>query len=335
MKKYAAESTQPQSAELELLNILKGGGFRSGEDLGFLLGISRSAVWKRVRKLNSTLGVIVHSVPGRGYKLAQEIIKLEPVARFTGDNFCWDIDLHETVDSTNAESLRQIEAGRIAPFAVVSEMQTAGRGRRGRVWVSPYCENLYFSLVLKLGDGLRQLEGLSLSVGLAVLQSLKEVGLSAVGLKWPNDILASGSKVAGVLIELVGDVADTCHVVIGVGINVNMHSAHQEIDQSWTSVNLETGKSLDRNLMLSALQANLDKYLAVHMCRGFAVLRDEWEAQNLWSDRWVTLTSGANAVTGVFKGVDTTGALRLLVDGDVRVFNGGEISLRLDDDFRG
>ena len=334
-KKDAARAAQTQSEEFELLDILKDGQFRSGEELGLRLGITRSAVWKRIRKINSSLGVTVHSVPGRGYKLAQEMIKLAPAERFKGHSYSWDSVRLETIDSTNAEALRQLEAGRAAPFAIVAEMQTAGRGRRGRVWVSPYCENLYFSLVLRVESGLRQLEGLSLSVGLAVLRALKEIGLVDVGLKWPNDILASGSKLAGVLIELVGDVADTCHVVIGIGVNVNMLKSPEDITQRWTSVNLEMGKSLDRNLLLSVLETQLDRYLAVHMNHGFAALRDEWEAQNLWREKWVVLTSGTNAVTGLFLGVDTVGALKLLIDGEVRVFNGGEISLRLDDDIRG
>ena len=319
----------------QLLEILQDGRFHSGEALGLVLGIGRGAVWKRIKKINSEFGVIVHSVPGRGYKIAQEMISLAPNQTFTGQDFAWNVIRHEAVDSTNAEVLRKLEAGFNAPFAVVAEMQTAGRGRRGRVWVSPFGENLYFTLALKIDQGLRQIEGLSLSVGLAVLKTLQVFGVRGAGLKWPNDVLVSDRKIAGVLLELVGDVADVCHVAIGIGINVNMVQSVDRIDQNWTSVNVELGARIDRNYLLAELQKQLDLHLAVHLKQGFAALRDEWDSQSLWRGRQVTLSAGPRSVTGLFKGVDCDGALMIQVGDETCFFSGGEISLRLDNDFRG
>ena len=99
---------------------------------------------------------------------------------------------------------------------------------------------------------MRQLEGLSLVVGLAVMQALRELGIPAAGLKWPNDVLVGQKKIAGILLELVGDPADVCHVVLGVGINVNMQMT-DEVDQQWTSMRLESGKVFDRNHLVAAL----------------------------------------------------------------------------------
>ena len=140
--------------------------------------------------------------------------------------------------------------GQAAPFLVLAERQTAGRGRRGRKWVSPFAENIYYSLVLRIEGGMRQLEGLSLVVGLAVMQALRELGIPGAGLKWPNDVLVGQKKIAGILLELVGDPADVCHVVLGVGINVNMQMT-DEVDQQWTSMRLESGRAFDRNHLVA------------------------------------------------------------------------------------
>jgi BirA family biotin operon repressor/biotin-[acetyl-CoA-carboxylase] ligase len=317
---------------LSLLKILQDGRFHSGEQIGSELGISRSAVWKRIKKINSQFGVIVHSVSGRGYRLTQEMKALTPQERFKGRHFAWDLALFGSLDSTNAEALRRLEAGAVTPLAVVAEQQTAGRGRRGRVWVSPFGENLYFSLLLKIDRGVKGLEGLSLVVGLAVVAALRKVGVQDIGLKWPNDVLASGRKIAGVLLELAGDLADVCHVVIGIGINANMLVSGEKIDQEWTSASIETGLLIDRNRLLLELQIQLDEYLAAHALRGFSAFINEWDGNDLWRERLVELSSGGSKVSGMVKGVDATGALLLSVGGVVRAFSGGELSLRLKHD---
>ena len=317
---------------IQLLSILKDGRFHSGEEIGIELGISRSAVWKRVKKINEKFGVNIHSVRGRGYRLAQKMLALAPEGRFHGKCFSWNVSLLNTVDSTNAEALRRLARGREAPFAVVAEQQTGGRGRRGRVWVSPFGENLYFSVVIKIDRGVKQLEGLSLVVGLAIVATLRKSGVQDVGLKWPNDVLASGRKISGVLLELSGDLADVCHVVIGIGINANMLLAAEAIDQPWTSASIETGSLIDRNELLAELQRQLDEYLAAHNQAGFVQFIDAWNRNDLWRGRLVDLSSGDKKVSGIVHGVDSTGALILLVDGVLKTFSGGELSLRLHND---
>lgn len=325
-------SSGPKVDGLQLLERLRDGRFHSGEELGTALGVSRSAVWKKIKKINSQFGVIVHSVPGKGYRLAQEMAALVPQKRFLGEFLSWDITLFKTLDSTNAEALRRLRLGAAVPFAVVAEQQTAGRGRRGRVWVSPFGENLYFSLAIQIDQGARQLEGLSLTVGLAVVGALRKIGIQDIGLKWPNDALASGRKIAGILLELDGDLADICHVVIGIGININMLLPAETIDQQWTSACIESGKLVDRNLMLMELQSELDQYLEAHSSIGFSGLCAEWMRNDVWRGRMVVLSSGEQKVAGVVTGVDETGALMLMVDGVEQRFSGGELSLRLRND---
>ncbi|WP_426220919.1 bifunctional biotin--[acetyl-CoA-carboxylase] ligase/biotin operon repressor BirA [Pseudomonas sp. DWRC2-2] len=317
---------------LTLLKLLKDGRFHSGEALGAALGVSRSAVWKQLQHLEAELNLPLHKVRGKGYQLASPLVFLtaEDIA-LNAPSLAWPIHISDSVDSTNAEALRLVDAGCAAPLLVLAEQQTAGRGRRGRKWVSPFAQNVYYSLVLRIDSGLRQLEGLSLVVGLAVMQTLRESGVQDVSLKWPNDVLVGQKKIAGILLELVGDPADICHVVLGIGINVNMQRA-DEVDQQWTSVQLQTGSPVDRNTMVAQLGFQLQRYLERHREGGFVALKDEWEQNHAWQGRPVSLIAGISQVDGVVLGVDHQGALRLSVDGVEKIYSGGELSLRLRDD---
>jgi BirA family biotin operon repressor/biotin-[acetyl-CoA-carboxylase] ligase len=317
---------------LTLLKLLKDGRFHSGEALGAALGVSRSAVWKQLQHLEAELNLPIHKVRGRGYQLASPLVFLnaEDIA-LKAPSLAWPVHISDSIDSTNAEALRLVDAGCAAPFLVLAEQQTAGRGRRGRKWVSPFAQNVYYSLVLRIEGGLRQLEGLSLVVGLAVMQALRESGVQGAALKWPNDVLVGQKKIAGILLELVGDPADICHVVLGIGINVNMQKA-TAVDQQWTSVQLETGLPVDRNLLVAQLGLQLQNYLQRHTACGFAALQEEWEQNHLWQGRAVSLIAGVNRIDGVVLGVDRQGALRLNVDGVEKIYSGGELSLRLRDD---
>ena len=317
---------------LTLLKLLKDGRFHSGEALGAALGVSRSAVWKQLQHLEAELNLPIHKVRGKGYQLASPLVFLtaEDIA-LNAPSLVWPIHISDSIDSTNAEALRLVGAGCEAPFLVLAEQQTAGRGRRGRKWVSPFAQNVYYSLVLRIESGLRQLEGLSLVVGLAVMQALRESGVQGAALKWPNDVLVGQKKIAGILLELVGDPADICHVVLGIGINVNMQRA-DDVDQQWTSLQLQTGSPVDRNALVARLGLQLQDYLERHRLGGFIALQEEWEQNHAWQGRPVSLIAGAHQIDGVVLGVDHQGALRLSVDGVEKIYSGGELSLRLRDD---
>lgn len=318
----------------EVLQLLRDGEFHSGESIGALLGVSRAAVWKRLEHLEAELGLAIHRVRGRGYRLASPLSLLDPgVISAASIAMGWEAQILESVDSTNAEILRRLGAGAPTPLLVLAERQEVGRGRRGRHWVSPFAENLYYSLGLRLEGGAFPLEGLSLSVGLAVLSCLREQGIADIGLKWPNDLLAAGRKVAGVLLELSGDPAGDCQVVIGIGVNVNMLArAEITIDQPWTSLREQCGRLVDRTKLALALGRWLQHYLYLHGHDGFAALRGEWEACHLWQDKEVSLLAGPQRIDGVVLGVDHQGALRLDVAGQELRFSGGELSLRLRND---
>lgn len=318
---------------LTLLRLLQDGRFHSGQALGAALGISRSAVWKQLQHLEAELSLPVYKVRGRGYRLARPLILLEAERLVeAGKAPGWPVFIHENLDSTNAQAFRLLEQGVEAPFLVLAERQTSGRGRRGRRWVSPFADNLYYSLVRRVEGGARQLEGLSLVVGLAVLQTLRQLGVADAGLKWPNDVLVGGRKLAGILLELSGDPADVCHVVIGIGINANMTADEEQIDQPWTSMARELGVQIDRNALACRLNEQLQGYLARLRQSGFVALQAEWEAGHLWQGLPVLLTAGNRQIQGVVLGINEQGALRMSVEGAEQVFSGGELSLRLRND---
>lgn len=314
---------------MQLLRLLADGRFHSGEELGAQLGISRSAVWKQLQQLELEYGLDLQRVRGKGYRLGQPLSLLcaEQIRQsLPGLN----VLVEESVDSTNALALRQL--GKFEPpYVVLAEAQTAGRGRRGRQWVSPYGENLYFSLVIRIERAATQLQALSLVVGLVVLRTLQLMGLGDLGLKWPNDLLVSGKKIAGILLELNGDPADICHVVIGIGINANMTSG-KGVDQPWTSILGETGRLADRTRLAATLAEQLEQALEQHRELGFSAFHREWERHHLWQGREVRLISGVHEVSGTALGVTGEGALRMLVDGVEQVYSGGELSLRLQHD---
>ncbi|WAF86494.1 bifunctional biotin--[acetyl-CoA-carboxylase] ligase/biotin operon repressor BirA [Metapseudomonas otitidis] len=314
---------------LNLIRLLQDGQFHSGEFLGEALGISRAAVWKHLKHLEAAYGLDIHRVRGKGYRLASPFEPLSQERLFAlGEP--WPIFIHESIDSTNAEALRLLSQGVQAPFVVLAEHQSGGRGRRGRAWVSPYGENLYLSCVIRIDGGARQLEGMSLLVGVAVLRVLQSLGVNSAQLKWPNDVLVAERKIAGILIELVGDPADICNVVIGVGLNVNMLGRQAEITQEWASVRSEIGSFQDRTQIAAALLCELRRCLG----EGFAAVRREWEFHHAWTGREVSVLTASKRVDGVVLGIDKSGALRLDVEGTELLLNGGELSLRLRDDSR-
>src|SRR5690606_177923 len=197
-----------------------------------------------------------------------------------------------------------LSSGVNAPFVVLAEAQTNGRGRRGRAWLSPPALNLYYTLALTISGGPQRLSGLSLVVGLAVMHGLRQMGVAGAGVKWPNDIYVGGKKIAGILLELTGDPADVCHVVIGIGINVNMPADAVEIEQAWTSMRAENGALLDRSELVRVLSRSLHLYLERHAEAGFGGLRAEWEDNNIWRNQHCCLSSGSQQVKGVVLGVD-------------------------------
>ena len=317
-----------------LLTLLADGEFHSGEAVGQLLGVSRTAVWKQLQKL-SALGLSVDSVRGKGYRLSGglDLLSIDKITAALSSSvqpLITAIDLQLTVESTNGEAMAKTLKGGASGQICLAEHQYAGRGRRGRRWHSPLGQNIYLSIVWEFTQGASTLEGLSLAVAVCIVRVLKDAGLDAIALKWPNDILVQKRKLGGILLEMQGDPAGHCQVVVGIGLNVNMSKAVQ-IDQPWTDLQQHLG-SMSRNQLIAELLNELMPMLNQFTTTGFGQYHSEWQQFDAYANRYVQLQVGTNAIVGRVLGVTNKGALRLLVDGVEQCFYGGEISMRSLDD---
>jgi len=230
--------------------------------------------------------------------------------------------------------MQKVEQGAGAGMVYTAEQQTAGRGRRGRSWVSPYARNLYFSIIGEFTQGAAALEGLSLAVGVAVARALENSGIAGVKLKWPNDVLFQGAKLGGILLEMVGDAAGSCHVVVGVGLNVAMPvTTATAIDQEWTDVASVAKRSAiscpGRNELLAAMLNEILPLINEFEAQGFAIWREPWQALDANAGKDVVMSSGGEKMAGIARGVNERGALQLETTLGMKSVFGGEISLRV------
>ena len=325
-----------------ILDILKDGNFHSGESLGEALGCSRTAVWKRLQKLE-ILGLDIESIKGTGYRVAggfelleAQLIKSQLTEMAAAE--LADLEVFKSIDSTNKYAREKAEQAPASGSVVLAEQQSAGRGRRGKTWVSPFAANIYLSIVWDFEQGAQALEGLSLAVGVAVKRALNAQGVNGVQLKWPNDIYVEGQKLGGILLEMIGDPAGQCSVIVGVGINVAMPETQgSDIDQEWTDIRSQLQKYPDgenqrpsRNKLAASLISEIVMLLRDFQAQGFSMYRDEWQAADAFFGQEAVISTPKQSITGIVKGVDQNGALRLqLENGKIDTFIGGELSLRL------
>ena len=318
----------------QILDILADGRFHSGEELGDLLGISRMAVWKHIHSLRQS-GVAMDVIKGKGYRLpwSVELLDADAIHAAVLPETRQQIAGIETlieIDSTN-NRLRQLALeGAPSGSVCLAEMQSAGRGRRNRNWVSPFASNLYLSLLWRSDCGFAGLGGMSLVCGVAVLRCLEQFGISSGGLKWPNDILVDGAKLAGILMDVTGESTGSCAVVVGIGINVAMpEQASDRIDQPWTDLCALTGtEKFPRNLLaartLDCLLGAIDEF-RVSGLEGFL---DDWSRYDVMAGRQVDVHLPGRTVSGRACGIDETGALLVETNGRQRRFASGEVSVR-------
>ncbi|MGH1472581.1 MAG: bifunctional biotin--[acetyl-CoA-carboxylase] ligase/biotin operon repressor BirA [Cellvibrionaceae bacterium] len=316
----------------QVIELLADGHIHSGEELGKLLGVSRTAVWKQLNKIEE-LGLEVEAVKGKGYQLLGGIELLSREEIFNSlpkeaQELVVELDVLGSVDSTNTLVLDKAKSVGSHGYFCLAEHQAAGRGRHGRRWVSPYGRNIYFSCGWAFSGGAAALEGLSLAVGVAIVRALSSCSINGVQLKWPNDVLWKGKKLAGVLLEMTGDASGECQVVVGVGLNVGMvESEAKAIDQDWVSL-ASIKPDVSRNELVSGLIRELSSMLEGYQQQGFSSLRSEWESLDSFRDKEVDIRVGDQVTRGVVRGVSDNGALRLDTSSGEQLVYGGEASLR-------
>jgi len=317
-----------------LIKLLASGQFCSGEFLGSQLGISRAAIWKKIKKLEC-FGLHCESLKGKGYRIPGGLNlldkkQLEQIVNEDLASGSVELDLRLQVGSTNTIALEMSEQAVPSGYVCLAEQQLAGRGRLGRTWVSPFARNIYLSMLWRFPAGAGSLDGLSLVVGLAVVRTLKRCGLDGVGLKWPNDVLVLDKKIAGILLEMQGDATGACSVVIGVGLNVTMPAAASEqITQPWTDIGSHLDK-VDRNKVVGYLITEIYNALATFQREGFLSSKQEWERHDTFRGQAVSVYLGDQLVNGVADGISERGEFRLKVGESTHVFSGGEVTIRRD-----
>jgi BirA family biotin operon repressor/biotin-[acetyl-CoA-carboxylase] ligase len=212
----------------------------------------------------------------------------------------------------------------------MSEMQHAGRGSRGKTWVSPFGHNIYLSISTGLPGGTNVMDGLSLVCGLAVLKTLSNFGLQQLGLKWPNDVLIGDKKIAGVLVEVAGEVAGHFHVVIGVGINVKMPaSLMREVEQPWSCLEHHGFRPELRNNLAGQLISGIVQTFNQFTQHGLSRFNHELAQYDMTLDREIVLISQSKTVQGKGAGIAVDGSLRISTPDGVFNFRSGQVSLRL------
>jgi BirA family transcriptional regulator, biotin operon repressor / biotin---[acetyl-CoA-carboxylase] ligase len=315
-----------------IIRMLTDGCFHSGEQIAQQLSISRSAVWKHIRQLES-LGLKIYSVPGKGYQLGRPVELLEEMQirnRLTPrcNARLQTFAVLDKVDSTNSWL---ISCSPDYPAVCLAEWQTNGRGRRGRRWVSPFAANLYLSLGWQFDDVPPGFTALGMVVAIAVVRALRTLNISGVAIKWPNDLLVSGRKLGGILVEIHGEPPGCVRAVIGIGINVCMpKEVAAQIDQPWIDIaNLVTGAVPDRNQLAVAIIEELVTALLEFEVQGFSAFAADWRTLDMVAGRVVDLQYQQQIINGTALGVDQDGALLLQTEVGTRRFVSGDLSLRI------
>lgn len=308
-------------------------GCHSGDALARAFGVTRAAVWKRIRGLRAA-GVEIGGKAGEGYALAAPLDLLDApaieqalapaaAAALAGLEVVW------MIDSTNSALLQRPVPARGARV-LMAEGQRGGRGRRGRGWASPLAAHLYLSVSRGFGGGLAGLAGLSLAAGVAVAEALRAHGAAGVGLKWPNDLVVDGHKLGGLLVEGGGEFAGTARAVVGLGLNVRMPAGvAATIDQPWAQLSALVPAPVRRNAAAAAVLSRLLPALEQFDAEGLAPFLPRYAALDALAGRAVRVLDGSQVREGVAEGLADDGGLRLRArDGSVQVFHAGEVSVR-------
>ena len=318
---------QLNARQQALLAVLADGAFHSGEQIGAELGISRAAISQQIKILR-LLGLEIFSITGKGYRLNTplQLLNRESIQQHLND-----VPVHTcaVIDSTNQYMMAQLDRWQKGE-CLLAETQTAGRGRRGRQWHSPFGSQFIMSMYWRLDDGPSAAMGLSLAIGVAVIQALESVGYRDLSLKWPNDIYMARRKLAGILVEMSAAVGGICHLVIGVGVNLNLPDAViAQLDQPCAHL-AEQPVVVDRNQLSATIIRALRNALALFEKQGLTAFLMDWNRLDIFMQQPVQVLLGNQVIHGIYCGIDEQGNMLLQDHEGMHKFVGGEISLRAD-----
>lgn len=312
---------------IKITSILNDGAYHDGTSLGEALGLTRSAIWKIIKKLQ-TYDIHIDSIKGKGYAFLEPVILLSAnkIAKKISEKI--DITVFESVASTN-DYLKSLKPDKKIK-ACLAEQQTKGKGRLNREWYSPFGRNIYLSLLYPFQKDVSELSGLSMVTSLAIVNTLKEFGINKdMYVKWPNDIIYANKKISGSLIEIQAETHGSSRAIIGIGINVNMlNDKEEQISQAWSSMQKVLGVYIDRNELATALLNNLLDYLNRFERQGFLAFMNEWMQMDCLTNQFIAVKNLNQKSEGTVTGINEQGHLLLkLADGRVRAFSSGDTTI--------
>jgi BirA family biotin operon repressor/biotin-[acetyl-CoA-carboxylase] ligase len=328
-------STPAAVRHLTLVRLLADGRWHSGAALAAHLGITRAAVCKALHKAEEALALPIESVRGQGYRLRRPLELLDRDALWSALSPSARariavLEVLSDVDSTSSYLLRRVGAGEPSGLVCLAERQTAGRGRRGRGWVSPFGSNIYLSMLWRLPLAPAQLGVLSLAAGVAAAAALRDAGADGIGVKWPNDLHWQRRKLAGLLLEVSGEAQGPSQVVLGIGVNLRLEPEQgAAIDQPWVDLAEVLGDvPVRRNAAAAALIEHLSAALADYAPARVPEILEDWRGLDLYRGESMELVAGDRRVSGRYAGIDDNGNLLLDAEQGRQRFAAGEISLR-------
>lgn len=321
-----------------ILQILSDGNYHSGADLGIKLKLTRSAIWKLIKQLQK-YNINIEAKTNLGYRIPEglELLDTKAIMSFVSATHAKPIKnkvaIFDELTSTNtylADSIKERD-NKKGINVCFAEYQTAGKGRLGREWVSPFAKNIYMSLLWQFSRAPHELGGLGLVVAVAITEALKKQGIEdGITLKWPNDVLWNRRKLAGILIELFGETHHIYNAVIGVGLNTNMPATTgKKITQEWCDISQIINTKPQRNKLAGLLLDQLLAAITNYEKHGLAPFIEKWQKLDTSYGKKVTIITPQQKISGIGYGIDNNGYF-LLKDsnGETRSFASGEVSLR-------
>lgn len=317
-----------------LVSILNDSEYHSGTEIGNELGLTRSGVWKLARQLE-ILGIKLESVTNKGYKMINTLdlldkTKIKKHISKTNLRLLNEILIFDDLPSTNDYLVGQARQHRGDNAACLAEQQTAGRGRLGRQWISPFAANIYLSLLWHFSCDISELPGLNIVAGISAAEAiLGTTSLKSVKLKWPNDIFWKDQKLGGILIDVIGEYSGGCAAVIGIGLNVNMPQASaSQIQKPWTDIHTACGSAVSRNQLTGALLDRLITNLAIFQEHGITDFISRWNKMDYLSGKQTTVKSANKSFEGIAQGINEQGHLLLKTrDGELTAITTGDATI--------
>ena len=317
----------------KILKILtQANDYISGQALCNELNVSRTAIWKCMNQLKED-GYEIEAVTNRGYRLKNRpdvLYANEIKSKLNTLSWAREIYYYDEVDSTNDVAKKLAEDGAPHGTLVITEMQTAGKGRRGRNWSSPKGSGIWMTFILRPQIGPDRASMLTLVSAMAVQKAIeKETGLKAV-IKWPNDIVVNGKKVCGMLTEMSAELEWINYVVVGIGINANTKEFPEEIADVATSLSIELGRNITRSNLVAGFGAAFEGYYDRFIKNGdMSDLMDEYNKNLANLDNKVKILDPKGEYTGISQGINKAGELLVTAeDGNDRIVRSGEVSVR-------